>query len=198
MDWNQALSGVATSFAWPMVVIAFILIARQPIIGLVARLEELTLPGGARAKFRQQLEDVRGKTEELVLATKTTPLRTNLPNVSSTDLELTNHFPEAAVLKSFQTIEQEILENRDLILDVDEPTSLSIVVRRLRELGYVEQRIYELFLSLQTARNEAVHGTVQRRITPGEALEYGQQAGFLVALLHQSFDAIRQLQAPPI
>jgi hypothetical protein len=59
MDWLTFLSNLVGSLAWPSVVIVLLIILRRQISALASRLEELTLPGGAKAKFAKLLDEAR-------------------------------------------------------------------------------------------------------------------------------------------
>ena len=59
MDWLTFISKLIGDLAWPAVVVCLLLLLRPYLGGLAQRLEELTLPGGARAKFRDDLEAAR-------------------------------------------------------------------------------------------------------------------------------------------
>jgi hypothetical protein len=48
MDWKQFFASMVGSLAWPVVVVALLVLLRKHLASMAERLEELTLPGGAR------------------------------------------------------------------------------------------------------------------------------------------------------
>lgn len=69
MDWLQFFSSIIGSLAWPAVVAYLLYLLRAQLGSLAARLTELTLPGGAKALFKEGL--IAAKDEALVLVAKT-------------------------------------------------------------------------------------------------------------------------------
>ena len=63
MDWLTFSSNVVGSLAWPLVVIGLLILLRGHLAGLAERLEELSLPGGARARFAKQLDEARSRLD---------------------------------------------------------------------------------------------------------------------------------------
>jgi hypothetical protein len=57
MDWLTFITKLVDAFVWPGLVLVLLWWLRPHLGGLARRLEELTLPGGAKAKFRQELEE---------------------------------------------------------------------------------------------------------------------------------------------
>jgi hypothetical protein len=188
MDWKAFIASIVGSIAWPIVVITMLIILRKHLGGLAERVEEITLPGGAKAKFLKALEEVRAE-RELVASDNGLGSRTILP--SDPRLELANRFPEAAVMEAYKEVEAVIIELRKRI-DLPTRTNLRSVVRGLVEKGLLDPEVQPLFESFQQARNASAHAGNANRITPGEALEYMTQARFLKSL----FDgALRRLES---
>jgi hypothetical protein len=59
MDWLQFISSTLVGFAWPSVLIVLMVILRKQISALAGRIEEVTLPGGAKAKFEKAIGEAR-------------------------------------------------------------------------------------------------------------------------------------------
>jgi hypothetical protein len=73
MDWLTFFSKIIGNLAWPGVVLALLWWLRPHLGGLAKRLEELRLPGGARAKFRKELEELEASGAAAVKETGTLP-----------------------------------------------------------------------------------------------------------------------------
>src|SRR5687768_3735008 len=105
MGWKAFVASIVGSLAWPSVVTLLLFLLRGQIASLAQRLEELTLPGGAKAKFRGQLDLARQQAEETGLESgPAVPLTADDPYV-----DLANRYPAAAVLQSFKEVEAAIL-----------------------------------------------------------------------------------------
>jgi hypothetical protein len=178
MDWLQFASSVIGSLAWPFVVVVLLILLRKQLGSLALRIEELSLPGGAKAKFKEQLESGR-EAAEIVAAE--TPQASSLKQDPADEafLELAKNFPEAAVAQAWKEVEEVLLEVRRHILGADARQNLNSVVRRLRESNLIDGPVEALFLNLRQARNTAVHAGSNAAITPAEAVEYRDQVRIL-------------------
>jgi hypothetical protein len=67
MDWKSFIASLVSSLAWPLVIIALLVILRKQITGLAERLEEINIPGAGKASFERKIEKTRQQTEEIVL-----------------------------------------------------------------------------------------------------------------------------------
>ena len=189
MDWKAFIASVLRSLTWPSVVIVLLFLLRKHLGGMADRIEELTLPGGAKAKFVKALDEARAEKE--LVAVESGPLDQKVSEVDARRLELANRFPEAAVMEAYKDVEALVLELRDA-LDLPPRTNFRRVVSRLVEQGLVAHEVQLLFENLQQARNASAHAGSANRITPGEALEYMAQAEFLVSLLRGTLGRLSQ------
>lgn len=176
MDWLTFFATVIGHLAWPAVVAVLLYLVRRQIGGLAERVEEITLPGGGRAKFLKALE-VGREQAEAVAASKSTSVKQIAPPDRSS-LELANEFPEAAVLEAYRDVEKYLLEARQK-MKLPPRTNTSGILRELLNRNLIDAEAATLFHSLRSARNAAAHGSNSDRITPGEAADYLQQASYL-------------------
>jgi hypothetical protein len=183
VDWKAFVASIVGSMAWPTVVIVLLILLRDQLGSLATRVEEFTFPGGAKAKFKAQLESSRDKLEEVELAGTRDLQSREKPDDAY--LELAKNFPEAAVSQAWKDVEEVLLQTRDRLGEAHRRSNLNSVVRRLREQGLIDGATEELYLSLRQARNTAVHAT-KSAITPAEALEFREQARALVVLLQRA------------
>jgi hypothetical protein len=189
MDWLQFTSSIIAAIAWPFVVLLLLVLLRKQLGSLATRLEELTLPGGTKAKFKEQLESGRDKAEEVASESDpASPQKERVPDDAF--LELAKRFPEAAISQAWKEIEQVLLEIRERLLGANSRQNLNSVVRRLRDQQLIDGSAEELYLSLRQARNTAVHATDRTSITPGEALEYRDQVKVLVRLFRKVLEQL--------
>jgi hypothetical protein len=185
MDWMQWTASLAASLGWPSVVIVFLVLVRKQLAGLAGRIEELTLPGGVSAKFGKALGENRDKVETARLAETAPQASLGQSHARDRDWALAQEFPEAAVMKSFNSIEEAIAENSDKLPSAK--GSLFSYVKELNRRGLLGRDMVELFKSLRDLRNLAAHGKGTDRITPGEAAEYQDQCALFVEVLRRAF-----------
>lgn len=179
MDWMAFIASIVGSLAWPVVLVVLLVLLRKNLGGMAERIEEITLPGGAKAKFVKALDQARAEKE--LVSFESRPLDRKVLMPDERRLELANRFPEAAVMEAYKDVESVLLDLRSR-LDLPPRTNLRGVVRRLVERGVLAQDVQPLFDSVQQARNASAHAGNANRITRGEAIEYMAQAEFLVAL----------------
>lgn len=55
-DYLQAIAALLSAVAWPLVIVVFLLTQRRPLVGLLDKLEEVTLPGGFAARLRREVD----------------------------------------------------------------------------------------------------------------------------------------------
>jgi len=188
MDWLQWTASLVGSLAWPSVVIVLLILIRKQLAGLVARIEELTLPGGASAKFGKALAENREQVEAARLAENVPEAAFRPDQARERDWVLTEQFPEAAVMESFKSIEKMIVENKGKLPVIK--GSLFSYVKELGNRGLLSKDMVELFKSLRNLRNIAAHGRAPDRITPGEALEYQEQCLVFAQVLKKALEKI--------
>jgi hypothetical protein len=192
MDWLTFIATIVSAFAWPLVIIVFLIILRNHIGGLAARIEELRFPGGAQAKFVKELDSVRKQSEKIPIATRFSRgnIRMQSGQFLSSDelkvLELANRSPEAVVMEGFREIEEVIDQNaKKLPAGVQRRNPLQLI-DELSQRGFLDAEARALFMSLRNTRNTAAHSKPETRITPGEAIEYREHARFFAEILQKA------------
>jgi hypothetical protein len=183
MDLLTFVVKMTEALAWPLVGIALLICLRPYLAGLVVRLEELTLPGGAKAKFSKELEQAREQTEKLAAAEgRSAALATAEPVAEEEKfLQLASMFPEAAIMQSYQELEA-LLNEAGRKLDISarsESERARRTVEILQEAGALTPEWVDIYRRVRNLRNEAVHHRAIVRPTAGEALEYKALCRFL-------------------
>jgi hypothetical protein len=203
MDWLQFIAsifGSIVSLAWPAVVVTLLVIFRKQIVNLPERLEELTLPGGAKAKFEKAIVEGRAAAQKVEAEAGTQQVEAKAgdakppPAVGWAEdpfIQLANDFPEAAVMEGFRQVEATI---RQIGMFLGLPsTRTTLVIQELQKRKLIDESALQLFLSLGEARNASVHARKGNRITPGEALEYREQAHALNELMRRVLEHLRNI-----
>ncbi|QGY05484.1 hypothetical protein MMSR116_29030 [Methylobacterium mesophilicum SR1.6/6] len=66
MDLFQFISSIVGSLAWPAVIAYLLYLLRHQLSALAKRLQEISLPGGGGAKFRDEVREAQNKLEVIV------------------------------------------------------------------------------------------------------------------------------------
>jgi hypothetical protein len=183
MDWLQFISSIVVAFAWPSVLIVLMVILRKQISALAGRIEEVTLPGGAKAKFEKAIAEARENTEKIEPAVRDTPT----PEIQPQDslLYLANNFPEAAIIESFREVEGTLWEMVPFLGLPTKGRAPQYVIEALQRKRYIDDNTANLFQNLREARNAAAHAGRVNRVGPGDAIEFREQARTLNELLRR-------------
>lgn len=187
MDWKTFIANLVGSLSWPIVVGVLVYLLRHELPALIRRMKNASL-AGAKFEFDEALDRLR-QEREVSAVEKTAP--SIEIELEPRRLELAERFPEAAVMQSYKSVEGLLLEARAL-MDLPPRSNLLTVVRRLVERGILDAEVETLFRSFQTARNAAAHaGGQSTRISPGEALEFMEQARFLHGIVVTALNRLR-------
>jgi hypothetical protein len=192
MDWLQFIASLVSSLAWPALLAFFLWLVRKRIGGLLSRMIELHLPGGAKAVFAQELDRGRDALEKIEFkVVRRARTRDSLPLDFQTTQEETKESPQWVIALAYTDIEALLNEAKEK-LHLSSRMPYTAVIKALVQKGYVENGALELFESLRRARNAVVHAS-SREVTVGEAVEYQIQAAGLSIILTE---AIKKLTQP--
>ena len=187
MDWLQFIAAVVGHLAWPVVLLVLLFLLRTQIASLAFQLEELTLPGGAKAKFDKQLDQARQESEKVQIERSDA-----IPDQSQSrdrDAELAEKFPEAAVVEAFRKLELKLQVIKLHMPMLPLRTTMVALVQTMLDIQLIDAHEYELYINLREARNAAVHARV--RLTPGEAFEYQQRAAIMSGVLDRVLNSLK-------
>lgn len=194
MDWLQFISSILVGFAWPSVLIVLMVILRKQISALAGRIEEVTLPGGVKAKFEKVIAEAREKAEKIEPAVRDSPTAEIQPQDSF--LHLANNFPEAAIMETFREVERTLLEMVPFLGLPTKARTPPYVIEEMQRKRYIDDNTANLFHKLREARNVAAHAGYVNRLGPGDALEFREQARTLNELLRRVLEDM-QVNPPP-
>lgn len=187
MDWKQFIASVIGSLAWPALLAFFLWLIRDRLGGLLARMIELHLPGGAKAVFAQELDKGRAAIEVL---------SDERPGVSQFRQaerdEYLDHekrlLPQWSIIEAYLALEDSLANAREA-LGLPTRMDFSAVINALVQRNVLDSEASALFSNLRRGRNAIVHAP-SREVTEAEGLEYARQAAFLSQLI---VDATRKL-----
>jgi len=191
MDWKQFIASLVGSLAWPAAFLIFLFVIRKYLGGLVARVIELHLPGGAKAVFVAQLE--RG--QEVIEITKSerknpTMAFDEMPKELSEKPEIKIYRPHYMILSAYDSV-SDLLKQVRAAMDLSERMNLPSIMRALEEKRLVDSDMVRLFDSARAARNAALHAS-QSEISRVEAEEYVKQVSVLSTALRAALNEIKK------
>ncbi|WP_168281504.1 DUF4145 domain-containing protein [Rhizobium leguminosarum] len=160
LEYLKLIFSFLGAVAWPIAAVIVVLIFREQLVTLVARVRQLSGPGGINATFDDELEKTREIAENSPVSTSDVGTATDEVAAS-----LAQAFPEAAILQAYHAIEKRF---RDI--SPEKNASNSALLSALTDFQIISRDTKELFDQIRRTRNAAVHSA--RPITTGEALEF--------------------------
>lgn len=185
MDWLTFIAHVIASVAWPITVIAIVLVLRQPLLNLFPLLQRLRFQG-LELDFSQRVQalaiEARGQLP---------PLRGVLDGeeyLRGHWIELAHLSPRAVVLESWLQLEKVAVDasrRHGLSLKSVEVRSPLILGQALEEAGILDANTVGIYHQLRNLRNAAAHAS-EFAFTPDSALEYADLATRLTEYLRKT------------
>jgi hypothetical protein len=173
MSWMQFVASIVGSLAWPLVVIAFLVLVRRQLAGLMERIQEVTVPGGGKAVFEKRLEMVRRQATAVVLEASANPASgENINGSDESVLEMANAIPQHLITAAYADIEKALVKVRPNLRKVRDG-SIEDVVGYLYGRGVISRTMRTLFEEL-AATKKYVMSSQNAIIEPHEAVEYYQ------------------------
>jgi hypothetical protein len=166
MGWLDFFASIIGSVAWPGVVLVVLCYNRRRLANLPDWIEELTLPGGTKFKFRKALDEAVALAGAVV------------PPAGFSNQPVAEEFPETMVVRSFIELVETLGNMVQFLALPTKARDPETVMQELARLGYIEQRSVDLFQSLKTAYTAAVREGYAR-LTAEEARQYRHVAQVL-------------------
>jgi len=182
MNTLEFIAAVIKSLAWPVALIAILLVLRRPIAALIPFLERLKFKG-LELDFRRQVQEVAAEAEE---ALPTVPLQAA---EAGPDVEqLAQVSPRAVVVESWLAVETAAaaaVRRRLPTVSSADLKNQPRLAQALRQAEILSTKQVALFDELRHLRNAAVHAP-NLTLTPSTAMQYAKTARRLVGLLQSS------------
>src|SRR5437660_1641891 len=128
MDWKQFSASVISSLAWPIALVAVVLIFRERLENLLKQVKKIGA-GGVNLELSEQVAAVRD-AGEVVEAEQNVPP----PDINSLDptiVQLAKAYPDVALVQVFKELEKTILEIRSCLPDNKPHRTLTEVLKAL-------------------------------------------------------------------
>jgi hypothetical protein len=169
------ISQMTTALAWPMVVVVLLILLRPYLGGLTERLESLRLPGGAEAKFKEELAkaqvDANALQERItnVQMYDAAPYFDEVQDRSDDFKELSRNFPEVTIHYSFQEVERVLDEIAPKLgLPQNRPITVMGVLQKRKLIDGSMRDLYDRLSNLRYIAGHRANIT----LTQDDALEY--------------------------
>jgi hypothetical protein len=187
MDTLTFVSSLVGSLVWPVVVIVLLVLLRPRLEGLADRLQELSLPGGTKAKFEKRLDAARRESEKVSAGGRSAKRKSGSDKSLLNDpyVALATSHPDLAILESFKEVEHVIMEFWDKV-----PGVKKVWMDALQPLvseGLLSAPDIDLFHHVRILRNLATHAG-EKRITTAEAIEYRSLCQTLSTRFREAFE----------
>lgn len=203
MDKLEFTSSLVGSLAWPAAAVAVALIFRKQLYKLLERMTGLEAFGG-KASFKSEIEKAelvadrvqatslkdapkrRRESAKALLKKHLVETPSFSPDPSRT---LAYSHPAAAVMEAFKKVETVLNDWQDVQGMTHPPTNESLV-QWLVDDGLISKETQELYGTVKSTRNIAVHAPSDR-ITVGEAIAFQDLCSRLAVYLQ---DALREFE----
>jgi hypothetical protein len=202
----EFIASIIGSLAWPGVVLLVLWYNRQHLANLPdwikANLpdwiEEITFPGGVKAKIRRKLDKATAQAERL---------KSELPDAEVKDAiepdplsDLADRFPESAIIESFREVEPTIWKMFHFLPSLTSRRGgPGAILTELVRLGYIDENTVQLFKNLKDARDNtllAIKSTSERtgsmRLWPEQAHRYREAAKVLNIKLREVLTSLER------
>ena len=171
MDWLTFISKLADAFAWPLAVIAALVLFRAPIIALFPGLRRLRYKD-FEVEFDKEIEALKAAAGPDLNAgiAETDAYR----DVRSRLTTLADIAPNAAVLEAWTQVQgaaKALIERRGHKMDYDVAEPYRLIQQIMERSGILERRKIKIFQDLRRLRNKAAHAD-DFDVSPAQAKEY--------------------------
>ena len=184
MDWLTFIGQVLDTAAWPITVLAILVLLRTPLSGLIPLLQRFKYKD-LELEFGRQLQAVRQEIQA-ELPGAAVP-RTMASGRQATVHRLAEASPRAAVLEAWREIEDALVDaaqRRNLDGRGDPTGSPRALIRALQHGHVVDPGKIGILHELLALRNVAAHGP-DLALSRDAALEYARVARTIVGYLER-------------
>ena len=161
MGWMGFLTSLVSSLAWPSLVLAAILIFRQPLADLIARIRSVSL-GNVEVEIDQLAAEVTAQSVIADAGTARANVIAHAPAVrvapAWSDLAITTAEadPQSAVLAAFSAVDQKV---REIARPYGQIQGFNEAVVKLAGAELFSADLVPVFLGLSEIRNRVAHGS---------------------------------------
>jgi uncharacterized protein YutE (UPF0331/DUF86 family) len=182
LDWLTFIAELIKTLAWPLTVLAILILLRKPLVGLIPLLQRIKYKD-FELEFGRQVREVRAEAnEELPPPQKPKAM---IPQAADPILELARVSPRAAVTEAWRQVEAAALDaaqRNNVPLQYREAVSPIRVIRALEKAEVVDPAPMAIFHDLRALRNQAAHAP-EFALSTEAVIEYVELARRLIEYL---------------
>jgi len=182
LDWLTFIAELIKTLAWPLTVLAILILLRKPLVGLIPLLQRIKYKD-FELEFGRQVREVRAEAnEELPPPQKPKAM---IPQAPDPILELARVSPRAAVTEAWRQVEAAALDaaqRNNVPLKYREAVSPVRVIRALEKAEVVDPAPMAIFHDLRALRNQAAHAP-EFALSTEAVIEYVDLARRLIEYL---------------
>ena len=183
MDTLTFISAIVSSLAWPLVLIAALVILRRPLGQLIPLLQRIKYKD-FELEFGRKLDDIKSKMELEPVEIPTDELIKSEERIA----KLAEVSPRAAVLEAWRQLELKLscITQKQAQIQGKTVTKLSVqdAMLRLAASGVLTPSTSGTLRELRYLRNQSAHAP-DFALSVASALEYARVAGQLAAMLEK-------------
>lgn len=192
-----SIASVLGAWAWPAVIALLLFLLRPQLGALAQRLNELTLPGGAKASFHSELEAT--KAQAISLTARAEGSSTIESTISIERLEPINS-PSELIRKSFEEIDEFISAHiKNLPIEAKRAPADFLFYEIERKLG--RKDVYDLYANLRRMHTTAMQSK-PGNLRHEDAIQYIElctifEKIFVVAFSHWQLQRMEKIEGEP-
>lgn len=179
MDWKAFIASTMGSLAWPVTVLAIIVLFHKEIRALFKRFKKIGA-GGLQVELADEVDAARAEAE--IVQSEQNSVAKSAAQLDSATIELARTSPAVAVLQSFKEVEGLLLAIRAQLPDNKPHRNLNEVLGYLKGQGLISESVISLFQRLRKT-TKAVSHAAEDSLTPGETFELIGQTRLLLEVL---------------
>lgn len=187
MDGLTFAAEVVKAVAWPVSVLASVLVLRKPLANLLPQTRSVKV-GEFQVEFGREIGELHEKAA-IELPAATAP-KAPAPSLEDRLVDLLAKSPNTAVLAAWREVERaalQLAEAQGLRVDADTDTPYKNIQQLLAESDIVAPAKVEIFDDLRNLRNKVAH-VPGLQVTPDNALEFIEVALALIHYLRRQVD----------
>ena len=187
MDWLTFVAKIIGSFAWPFVIIIFVILFRRTIRKLLLNIRGIKYKD-FEMRFERKLDEIESRVKEVFIPLEETevPMDELETTISDSVEQLALISPRASVTEAWRQIEKAIIESIQYTRKPI-PHRSKDLMKSLAKANLLPKEAISLLDEMRILRNEAVHAS-ELDLEPRQAIEYGRLAEQIIKELKSNIE----------
>jgi len=170
MDIYTFITKLVESLAWPISVIAILILLRNPIYQLIPLIRKFRYKE-FEFEFSEKLNEIKQESKEMAIENFEESKNERLEKY----LSLLEISPKSAIVEAWSNLEKALIEcgiRNGLVKEMNSSKSITGRAILLQEKGIISENQLKMFSSLQTLRSRAIHNEETFEVSTQNAKEY--------------------------